>query len=40
MTAIHWIPQMLKWIFGEKNGFLGFVKVAEDLKFISPFGQM
>ena len=31
-TPIHWFPQMMKWIFGEENGFSGFVKVAEGLE--------
>ena len=31
---------MMKWIFGEENGFLVFVKVAEDLEYVSTFGQM
>ena len=40
MTPIRWFPQMMKWIFGEENGFLVVVKVAEDLEYVSTFGQM
>ena len=32
MTPIHWFPQMMEWIIGEENGFLGFAKVVEDLE--------
>ena len=31
-TPIQWFPQMMNWIFGEENGLLVFVKVAEDLE--------
>ena len=31
MIPIKWFPKMLEWIFGYENGFLGYVRMVEDL---------
>ena len=31
MTPIRWYPKIFEWIFGEENGFQGYVRMAEDL---------
>ena len=37
MTPIRWFPEIFKWIFGDENGILGFVKMAEELaKWLTP----
>ena len=37
MTPIRWFAEIFKWIFGDENGILGFVKMAEELaKWLTP----
>ena len=31
MSPIRWFPKILKWIFGDENGILGYVRIAEEL---------
>ena len=30
MTPIRWFPEILEWIFGDENGILSWVKMAEE----------
>ena len=30
MTPIRWFPKISGWIFGDENGILGYVQMAED----------
>ena len=37
MTPVQWFPNIIEWIYGEINGFSGFVAIIEDLgKWILP----
>ena len=31
MAPIRWFPKIFEWIFGNENGILGYVKMAEEL---------
>ena len=31
MAPIRWFPEIFEWIFGDKNGIQGYVKMAEDM---------
>ena len=31
LSPVRWFPELIMWIMSEENGFLGFVKIAEDL---------
>ena len=40
MAPIRWFPQLIMLIFGEDNGSLAFVTLAESLsKIVFPYGQ-
>ena len=30
MTPMQWFPNTIEWIFGEENGFQGYVKIVEE----------
>ena len=41
MTPIKWFPDTIEWIFGEENGFQGYVKIVEVFgRLIFPYGQI
>ena len=31
MTPIAWLPKIMEGIFGDENGFQGYVRLVEDL---------
>ena len=31
MTPIRWLPKIMEEIFGDENGFQGYVRMVEDL---------
>ena len=31
MTPMRWFPEITEWIFGDKNGSLAFINIAEDI---------
>ena len=40
MTPMRWFPEMTEWVFGENNGFGGFIHINEELaKWVFPIGQ-
>ena len=37
MIPIRWFPEILHWLFGEKNGPQGYVNFAKDIgRFLFP----
>ena len=41
MMPMQWIPEFIKWIFGDDIGFPAFVSVARELaKLMLPYGQL
>ena len=41
MTPIKWFPDTIEWIFGEENGFQGYVKIVEEFyRWVQPYGFM
>ena len=31
MTPMRWFSKIFEWVFGNENGILGYVKMAEEL---------
>ena len=41
MAPIRWLPEFTEWVFGENNGFPGYVVLAEQLgRWMIPHGQL
>ena len=41
MTPLQWFPEIMELIFGEQNGFPGFVNIVKDLgRLVVPFSSL